>query len=610
MPKDAGWKYPLALTLLILAVTSLPYAFAYATAPSDRVFVGIQLNTVDHFQYFSWMRAHEESFLISNRMTPEPNEPVFFNLLWWAMAQLARVTGWDYAALYQLLRWGVGLVYGVTVYAFCALCLTDRFKRLLAFTVIMLASGLGWVLVAQKQVQGLADVPYPLALYVPETNSFLAMLGYPHFVIAAAHMVGAIGLYLVAVRRHQLRWAALAGVVGLSLGLQHAYDLITIYGVLGAFVALRMWRSRRILWFDIGALAVVGILSVGPPAYFFLLTSTDAVWGEILDQFALIDVWTPGPIQLVVLMGLLLPLGFAGAVSALWRSRHSSQRWSWAVRAWTAAVAVLTVLAAVFSLARSLSPSALGALPVNAVAFTALIVFGLGMAAELLRNRDQDESDGILLLKVWALAHLFIVYIPLKFQIHLLNPWQVPLGILAALFWLDTLVPWVAAQWPRSGVRNALAALLVLLLIPTNVYLFAWRFVDLQRYDPDYFVHQDDMAALAWLDASAGADDVVLSSVNTGRLIPNLGGSTAFAAHYAMTLDYRNKTTVLLPRFFDAETDDTWREEFVRTYNVRYVFYGEQERALGGFAPEGWPVLEPAFSQGGTTIYRVTPAAQ
>ncbi|MCZ7547420.1 MAG: hypothetical protein M5R40_29625 [Anaerolineae bacterium] len=353
MLRDAGWRYAIGLTVLILILTSLPYTFAYLTAPDDLVFTGVQLNAADHAEYFAWMRAHEESFFIRNWMTPEPNEPVFFNLLWWAMAQFARLTGLDYAAVYQLLRWASALVFALVVYWFCRLCIEGRARRLLAFTLVMLAAGFGWALVAQKSLQGLEDVPYPLALYVPEANSFLAILGYPHFVIAAAHIVAVFALYLVALKRRQLRWAALAGVVALALGLQHAYDLVAVYGVLGAFVLALMLRERRILWFEIGALAALGVISVGPPAYFFLLTSTDPVWREILDQFVLINVWTPGPIQLVVLMGALLLLGFAGPLADLWRARRASSRTVRLARGWLA----LTLLVAALTLAASLGQS-------------------------------------------------------------------------------------------------------------------------------------------------------------------------------------------------------------------------------------------------------------
>ncbi len=601
MIREFGWKHALVLTVLALVVTSLPYTFAYLTTPDDRVFIGVHLNVVDHLQYFSWMRAHEDSFLISDRMTPEPNAPVFFNLFWWAMAQVARVTNWDYPALLQLLRWPAGLVFGLVVYAFSRLCIHDSFKRALAFLLILFVAGFGWILVVQKYLD---DLYFPLALYVAEPNSFLALMGGPHFTIAAAHIVGALGLFLTALRRRQLRWAALAGVVALSLGLQHAYDLITVYGVIGAFVLVLMIRERRVLWFEIRAAVIVGLISVGPPAYFFFLTSADPVWSVILDQFVNIGVWTPDPIRLVILMGVLLLLGLAGPLADLWRSRRASPRALQFLRVWLALTLLFGAATPVASLAQSLWPETFERMPVNALAFGTVFLVAGGLIADLVWPR-QEESKPRLFVKTWAVVHLFIIYIPLEFQIHLLNPWQVPLAILAASFWLDRVVPLIQARWPRWGSRRAMSALLLLVVTPTNVYLFVWRFVDLNRHDSPFFIYRDEAAALQWLDGKVAADDVVLSSEMIGQFVPGATGGTAFVAHYAMTLDYFGKLEQV-KKFFDADVEDAWREALIREYNVRYVYYGRHERAQGDFNPARWSALEPVFSQGETTVFHVT----
>lgn len=605
MLHDSGWKYALSLTVLVLVVTSLPYTFAYLSAPDDRMFVGIQLNMVDHQQYFSWMRAHESSFLISNRMTPEPNAPVFFNLLWWALAQVARLTGWDYAAVYQLFRWAAGLIFGLVAYGFCRLFVEDRRKRLLAFLLILFASGLGWILVVQKYLAGSEGVPYPLALYIVEANSFLSILGFPHFVIAAAHIVAVFGLFLLALTRRQLRWAALAGAVALSLGLQHAYDLITIYAVVGALVLALMWRERRLLWFEIRAAALLGVISVGPPAYFFLITVVDPVWSEILDQFTYSGTWSPDPIRLVILLGALSLLALAGFYVRLRQSQRSPAA-SALFRLWAAATVILVAATVVVSLVQP-SPGPAGASPAKALAFLVLFVIAAGLVVDLAQSRP-DEPVAFLLVKTWAVVHLLIIYIPLEFQIHLLNPWQIPLSLLAVNFWLDRVVPWVRARQPRFGSPRVMGALLLLAVIPTNLYLFAWRFVDLRRYDYPYFIYKDDAAALQWLRENATENEVVLSSEMIGQFIPSWTRDIAFIAHYAMTLDYFDKQA-LVARFFDRNTDDAWREQLLREYGIRYIYYGENERALGAYDPEESAMLDRVVSWPRVIVYRVSALA-
>ena len=59
------------------------------------------LDVPDHGQYLSWWRSFQSAVLVPNKLTPEPNDPLFFNLQWWGMAQLSRFTGLDYAPVYQ-----------------------------------------------------------------------------------------------------------------------------------------------------------------------------------------------------------------------------------------------------------------------------------------------------------------------------------------------------------------------------------------------------------------------------------------------------------------------------------------------------------------------------
>jgi hypothetical protein len=530
-----AWLIVVGVALAMLAVTSLPYLFGHLSAPADKAFVGVVFNVADNGEYWAWMRELEDSFLIRDTMTPEPNDPLFFNLLWWVLARLRVATGLSYLGVYQVFRWTAGVAFALVVYWLCRLCFRERARRLLAFLVVMLASGFGWFLVVLKQFTG--ELSQPLAVYVAEANTFFSFMAYPHFVIAGALIVLVFGLFIVAERRRQWRWAILAGGVALVLGLQHAYDLVTVYGVLGVYVLVCMWRARAWLWFHVRALAAVGLISCGPPLYFFYLTRTDPLWRRILEQFSNTVTFTPDPVHLLVLLGPILPLGAAAII------------------------------------------------------------------ADLVRPQ-QAETPETVFVKTWALVMTATIYLPLEFQIHLLNPWQVPLGILTAAFWLERVVPWARARWPRWSRRAVLSALLLLLLVPTNVYLWLWRFVDLGRHDYPYYIYRDDAAALQWIEQNAAGDEVVLSSQMIGQFVPGMGGSTAFVGHYATTLDYYDKLAIV-ERFFDAQVDDAWRERLIQDYDIRYVYYGENERVLGTYDPEAWSLLEPAFSWPRVTVYRV-----
>ena len=74
-------------------------------------------------------------------------------------------------------------------------------------------------------------------------------------------------------------------------------------------------------------------------------------------------------------------------------------------------------------------------------------------------------------------------------------------------------------------------------MLPTNLYLWAWRFTDLGRHDYPYYLYEDEIQALGWLRENAEPDDTALSSLALGQYIPAISGSKAFLAHWAQTVD-------------------------------------------------------------------------
>jgi len=297
------WRFAAIVIALALLLSTAPYLFASLTARPDEQFMGLALNVPDHIQYFSWMRDLSTSNLAANRLTAEPNDPVFFNLLWWTLGHVGAATGLDYAALYSVLRVLATVVCLSSAYAFLRLAVPDLRQRRLAFVLIAFGSGLGIFWIAVKYLQRLPEAPYPFDTYTLEPNVFLSLIGGPHFALALGLLIAVFGLTLVALREKRQRYAIAAGVVALILGLQHAYDLITIYAVLGLFGLLVWIRDREFPRFLFVAGLIIVALSLPPAAYSLLLVKANPVWGEVLSQFDLAGAFTPNPLHLPILLG-------------------------------------------------------------------------------------------------------------------------------------------------------------------------------------------------------------------------------------------------------------------------------------------------------------------
>lgn len=521
----------LALGLILAALillTSVPHLYATLSSPDERIYMGIVSDVPDTTQYFSWLRAHQEAFVVSNWMTPEPNQPAFFNLLWLVLGRLTLWTGISMATAFQLLRIGAGLGFGLALFWLYGLLAQSRRERWLASLLVLLGGGVGWVWVVEKYLAGRSDLLFPLDAQVAEPNAFLSLIGYPHFLVAAALVLAVFGLFLAGERSRQHRPYGLAAALALVLSLQHAYDLITVYMVLGVYLLLRWWNGRQFPWHGAIGLTIIGLVSSPPAAYFAYLTSTDPIWRQVLAQFSNAGVFTPNPLHLLIVLGPQLPLA-AAALPALWRRR----------------------------------------------------------------------SDADLLLLSWTVIGFGLLYIPTDFQIHMLNPYQVPLAILA----VRTAMRIAAAPGARQQLRRWAPIVLVLVAIPINIYLLSWRFIDLERHNAPYYLHRDEVTALEWLNRTED-QGVVLSSETLGQYAPALAGKRAVLAHWAQSVDYYTKRSDVA-RFFDPATPQAERDAMIQRYGVAYVLAGEAELQAGAAHALDAAPLDKVFDAPGAVIYRV-----
>jgi hypothetical protein len=533
------WLFVIVTALVVLIVTTLPYLYAYWSAPPDRQFMGVIYNVPDHMQYFSWFREFGESNLSANKLTPEPNEPIFFNLLWWGMARIGGVLGIGYAGMYQILRWTATILFLLLVYRMVSWFFADRLRRTTAFLLILFGAGFGWVLILMKYTITNGELLWPLDVYVAEPNTFLSILGSPHFVAAALYMF-VFDLVLRGQAKNQLRYAVYAGLFALFMGWQHAYDLLIVYGVLGAYGLLVWIRDRKLPMYLLWSGLIIGVISVWPALYSVWLTTHDPLWEQVLAQFANAGVYSPPLYRLPVLLGL----------------------------------------------------------PFLLALFTAL-------RQNPFKLRGVSNND--LFVRGWFWISFVLIYLPVDYQIHMLNGWQVPIAILATQGIFAYVVPVLAhrSALGKTLVRR-LAITTVAIIIAfsafTNIYLFGWRFYDLNRHDYPYYLYQDEIAALRWLEANAASEVVVLSSLAIGQYIPAETGAHAFLAHWAQTVDYYGKEAAVA-RFFDVATPEQERRQIVADFGVDYVFWGPMEQAIGNYILSDDANFQVMFTQGNVAIF-------
>jgi hypothetical protein len=115
------------------------------------------------------------------------------------------------------------------------------------------------------------------------------------------------------------------GIAAVLLGVQHTYDLLTIYLVVGMFGGLLWFRDRRFPLFLFWCGLIVVGMSAPPALYMFLLVKLNPIWGAVLAQFGNAGVFTPSLPHLFLLLGIPFWLALAAFRPKMLQSKSDAE---------------------------------------------------------------------------------------------------------------------------------------------------------------------------------------------------------------------------------------------------------------------------------------------
>jgi hypothetical protein len=229
-------------------------------------------------------------------------------------------------------------------------------------------------------------------------------------------------------------------------------------------------------------------------------------------------------------------------------------------------------------------------------------------AAQLFDSKPRDERDWFVL--TWLAVGFALIYLPTVYQVKMLVGLQMPIAVLAARTWQRRVEPTLARALVHRAslspwVVPVSAFLVAALCAPTNVYLYAWRVLDLSRHEAPFYLHRDEAAALDWLAHHASKSDVVLSTLDVGRFVPSYGASRAFLAHWAMTNRYFERMS-LTDQFFSPGTSQEWREGLLHREGITLIVRPAPLGVPALFDPGRSAGFERVFSAPNAQVYRYT----
>jgi hypothetical protein len=246
-----------------------------------------------------------------------------------------------------------------------------------------------------------------------------------------------------------------------------------------------------------------------------------------------------------------------------------------------------------------------------------LIAYGLMLFLGFLHwRKSPEERQKFAILWLWVLAVALLLYAPLNPQRRFVQGVHVPLAILSTAAFFQVLLPrWQQSRpfqtllkYPRYNVAG-LTRLTILIFLAfmslSNLYVLASVSTSslIQRPDP-LFRPADEIEATAWLQENGTPAAVLIGDLQTGNYIAAHTPIYVMLGHWAETVDYEQKQT-LVAQFYTADTDDTWRRDLIQQYDIRYVWHGPREQRLGDFDPETAAYLQPLYTNNTITIYTV-----
>ncbi|MBI4631670.1 MAG: hypothetical protein HY740_08150, partial [Chloroflexi bacterium] len=190
------YLWVIIVATIIMALTTVPYIVGAIRSNDDWRFSGFVFGVEDGNSYLAKMQlgAHGEFlFQLSYAFEDHP-KALFFPL----HILLGKLTGWIvgtddvlrlHTALiltYHLSRITFGIVLLLVIYRFLAELLPRLSQRRVAFILIAVGGGLGWLLILFRAPE------QPLELYSPEAFTFLDLYGLPHLSASRALMLGLI----------------------------------------------------------------------------------------------------------------------------------------------------------------------------------------------------------------------------------------------------------------------------------------------------------------------------------------------------------------------------------------------------------------------------------
>ena len=304
-----------AAGIALLSLT--PYLLAYLWTPPGQHFAGFFFIADDATTYLAKMRQGAEgSWLWTDPYTSEAHGGVFLFGFYLLFGHLAALLHLPLIAAYHLARITGAIALVLAADRLCRRVLAPELHRL-ALVLVILGSGAGVLAQLAGNPSLFGSKLEALDLHLPELSGWYSILAIPHFAWATALIIVALLGLLEIADRPSWRPLAVTSIAMIVLTAIHPQMIPVLAIIWGAYQLVLVLWGRRTGWAALAAQAVPFITTLPLLAYNAWILFRDPTIAEWARQWR---HQAPGPISLVLSLGVPLALGVVGTVLA-WRRR-------------------------------------------------------------------------------------------------------------------------------------------------------------------------------------------------------------------------------------------------------------------------------------------------
>jgi hypothetical protein len=115
-----------------------------------------------------------------------------------------------------------------------------------------------------------------------------------------------------------------------------------------------------------------------------------------------------------------------------------------------------------------------------------------------------------------------------------------------------------------------------------------------------------EIDAFQFFEFNGATYDIVLTSYETGNVLPAWAPVRTVIGHGPLSIDYEN-VYIQVSSVYNNDIEENVRKDILSNLNVRYIIWGPAERKLGDWNPNDVAYLSKLYEHAGYSIFELPP---